>query len=46
MKTLLRALVGLSGLLSILMALGLWFGMERILPATGPRWRGRKPSGH
>ena len=35
MKTILRALVGLSGLLSILMVLGLWFGMERILPAIG-----------
>lgn len=35
MKTLLRALVGLSGLLSIVMVLGLWFGMERILPAIG-----------
>jgi hypothetical protein len=35
MKTVLRALVGLSGLLSILMVLGLWFGMERILPAIG-----------
>jgi hypothetical protein len=35
MKTVLRALVGLSGLLSILMVLGLWFGMERILPTIG-----------
>jgi hypothetical protein len=35
MKTLLRALVGLSGLFSIVMVLGLWFGMERILPAIG-----------
>lgn len=30
-----RLLVGLSGLFSSLMALGLWFGMERLLPNLG-----------
>ena len=35
MKPLLRALIGLSGLVSIATALLLWIGMERILPTIG-----------
>lgn len=35
MKMIARGLVGLSGLLSVLTALGLWFGMDRLLPNLG-----------